>query len=72
MDGDRLELVGGPQDGAFIKPVGGQFPSIVYVAVRNRGDGFAAWATHASKRFPVGYEWKGKKYRFIKHYSPIK
>jgi hypothetical protein len=58
-------LVGGPQDGARIKGVGGVLPRRVHVGPKWLGDGYAAWSQTACERFPALYEYDGRtKYIF--------
>jgi hypothetical protein len=48
-------LVGGPQDGAKVRSPDGTYPHVLYVGPKWLGDGFAAWSTGPSKRFPARY-----------------
>jgi hypothetical protein len=48
-------LIGGPQDGAKVHPVGGVLSSVLYVGRVWQGDGFAAWSREWSERFPMKY-----------------
>jgi hypothetical protein len=65
---EEAVLVGGPQDGASVKGVGGHLPDKVYVGPHWLGDGFAAWSREYSKRFPVCYANDGQgNFRFRSH-----
>jgi hypothetical protein len=57
-------LVGGPQDGAKVKGVGGALPQIVHVGPRWLGDGYAAWSREPCDRFPACYVLDGYRYMF--------
>lgn len=49
-------LNGGPQDGARVKRGGGkQLPACVFVHAYPNDDGFSAWGTDFSERFPCMY-----------------
>lgn len=58
------ELVGGPQDGAKVKAVGGVLPQTVHVGPRWLGDGHSAWSRESCERFPACYVLDGYKYKF--------
>ena len=49
------ELVGGPQDGGRVKPVGGAIPVVIYVGPRPLGDGYVAYGVEPCDRFPHRY-----------------
>ncbi len=61
----EARLLGGPQDGARIKGVGGSLPASVFVGPRWLGDGYSAWAREPCPRFPVRYDYCGRGYLFI-------
>lgn len=58
-----FELCKGPQDGAMVKPIGGVMPQTIFVGPKWLGDGFAAYGTEWSQRFPCCYVLDG--YRFV-------
>lgn len=49
------ELVLGPQDGAMVAEVGGRIPNTIFVGLERLGDGFAAYGSELSERFPFAY-----------------
>jgi hypothetical protein len=52
-------LIGGPQDGARVKGVGGELPLRVHVGPKWLGDGYSAWSRKPSRRFPAVYIYDG-------------
>lgn len=62
----ELELVGGPQDGAKVRPVGGEIADVIHVGPKWLGDGFSAYTNGGpSKRFPSRYVRYGHSGRFL-------
>lgn len=59
-------LIGGPQDGGYIRFSKGEFYPVVYVGPKWLGDGFVAYShVEPNKRFPCMYAHEGKGcYRF--------
>lgn len=57
-------LIGGPQDGGKVKAVGGEIPQTIYVGRKWMGDGFAAWSSEPSERFPCCYVLDGYEFKF--------
>jgi hypothetical protein len=53
-------LIGGPQDGARIKGVGGVLPLRVYLGPKWLGDGYSAWSRMPCRRFPAYYQYDGR------------
>lgn len=53
--GTAFELVNGPQDGAKVQQCVPVMPQTIYVGPKWRGDGYAAWGTERSDRFPSRY-----------------
>lgn len=65
---NEAELVGGPQYGAKVHTVGGKIPQTIYVGPTWLGDGYSAWSSELSDRFPCRYILDGYVYKF----RPIK
>lgn len=59
-----FELCKGPQDGAKVKRIGAVMPQTIYVGSKWLGDGYAAWSTERSSRFPVRYVMDAFKFVF--------
>jgi hypothetical protein len=57
---EEATLVGGPQDGARIRCVGGVLPARVHVGPKWLGDGYAAWSREPDGRFPAYYLYDGR------------
>ena len=51
----EAHLIGGPQDGARVRGVGGPLPDRIHVGPQWLGDGHAAWSREPSWRFPACY-----------------
>ena len=60
----EAELSGGPQDGGRVKAVGGHIPQTIFVGPKWLGDGYVAWSSEKSERFPVCYILDGYVYDF--------
>jgi hypothetical protein len=67
MPPQEATLIGGPQDGAKVRVGGGTLPCTLYVGPKWLGDGFAAWSSLPSERFPCRYDYIGAtdKYVFV-------
>jgi hypothetical protein len=49
------ELVLGPQDGGKVAQISARMPGVIFVGPRPLGDGYAAWSSERSNRFPHAY-----------------